>query len=119
MTKRITADRPISPSEIAVIQVMLERAAVDPSCQRLAADVERLRVIDRCACGCDSVEFKAHDADRPSTLIADGTGVTPSVGQVGVIIWGTAKTVTGIEVYDLGAGADDIRLPIPSSIRPW
>jgi len=102
-----------------VIQVMLERAAVDPEYQRLTAHVERLRVIDRCGCGCDSVDFKVDDSDNRPKPIADGTGETDAGGQVGVIIWGTADSITGIEVYDLGAGADGIRLPIPHSIRPW
>ncbi|MGH7535357.1 MAG: hypothetical protein ACREMG_07215, partial [Gemmatimonadales bacterium] len=51
--------------------------------------------------------------------IADGIGTTPAGGKVGVIVWGTAEAVTGLEVYDLGAGAADLRLPDPSSIAPF
>ena len=98
---------------------MLERAAVDPAYQRLTADVGRLRVVDRCGCGCDSVDFKPYDHERRPKPIADGTGETPMGGQVGVIVWGTAESITGIEVYDLGAGDDDLRLPVLESIRPW
>jgi hypothetical protein len=117
--KRAALDRPISPPEIAVIQVMLERAAVAPEYSLLGSDLSRLRVVERCSCGCDSVDFKKYDPQARSKPIADGTGETVSGGQVGVIIWGTSDAVTGIEVYDLGAGENDIRLPSPDSVRPW
>jgi len=48
-----------------------------------------------------------------------GTGKTLTGGDVGIIVWGTDDAVTGIEVYDLGAGDTDIKLPVESSIRPW
>jgi hypothetical protein len=38
---------------------------------------------------------------------------------VGVIVWGTADRVTGLEVYDLGAGPHDLTLPVPDSIEPF
>jgi phosphoglycerate dehydrogenase-like enzyme len=119
VTRRVTADRPISPAEITLIHAMLERAAVDPVYRRLAAGIESLRVIARCSCGCDSVDFNDGGQERHPTPIADATGETAAGGTVGVLIWGTAASVAGIEVYDLGAGPDDIRLPLPQSIRPW
>ena len=73
----------------------------------------------RWGCGCDSVDFAQHDPDRPSRPIADGTGKTPAGGDVGIVVWGTDEAVTGIEVYDLGAGDEDIKLPVESSIRAW
>ena len=119
VTKRATVDRAISPAEITVVQVMLKRAAVAPEYSRLGSDLNRLRVVERCSCGCDSVDFKRDDPQTRPKPIADDTGETIAGGQVGVIIWGTSEAVTGIEVYDLGAGDNDIRLPAPDSIRPW
>jgi hypothetical protein len=54
-----------------------------------------------------------------SRPIADGTATTPSGGGVGVIVFGTSTKITGLEVYDLGAGDNDLRLPEPSSVLPW
>src|SRR5687767_13659116 len=116
MTKRVRAHPPISPAEITVIQVMLERASVAPG---LYADLHTLRVVDRRGCGCDSVDFTGYDTESPRTIIADGTGETPSGNPVGVIIWGSADSVTGIEVYGTGDMEDDLRLPTLESIRPW
>lgn len=72
-----------------------------------------------CECGCDSVDFAEHDPEWPCGQSPMGTGKTPTGGDVGIIIWGIDDAVTGIEVYDLGAGDADIKLPVESSIRPW
>ena len=119
MTKRVTVDRPISPAEVTVIQVMLERAAVAPEYSRLQENLNTLRVVWRCECGCDSVDFNTHDPQSRRTIIADGTGETPSGNAVEVIIWGDADSVTGIEVTFHGGTEDDLRLPTPESIRAW
>ena len=52
-------------------------------------------------------------------MLGDGVGQTAKGGTVGIIIWGTTEAVTGIEVYDLGAGQDDLTLPVVGSIRSW
>ena len=111
--------RQLTAREIAVIRTAIEKAAMQPLAPGLLDQIESLRVIGRCDCGCDSVDFVADDPQNPSRLFAHGTGKTPAGGDVGIIIWGNALGVTGIEVYDLGAGDDDIRLPVKDSIRPW
>lgn len=119
MTQRATINRPITPEEIAVIRTTLERAAVAPEYAALVSDLEHLRAIQRCDCGCDSVDFAEASATDPSRPLGDGIGETPQGGTVGVIVWGTPEAVTGLEVYDLGAGDDDLRLPEPESIRAF
>ena len=119
MTERARINRAITPAEIAVIRSALERAAVSPEFSALGAGLERLRAIDRCSCGCDSVDFVEHDPARPAKPIGDGIGTTPAGGTVGVIVWGRDDAVTGLEVYDLGAGDDDLKLPQPDSIRSF
>jgi hypothetical protein len=116
---RLDTPRSITQGELAVLRATLEKAAKVPLDPDVLAGLGSLRVIGGCECGCDSVDFAEHDPERPSRPIADGTGNTPAGGDVGIIIWGTDDAVTGIEVYDLGAGDADIKLPIESSIRPW
>jgi hypothetical protein len=111
-------NRSINNREADVIRAALERASVSPEASVLAATVSGLRVVDQCGCGCDSVDFEK-DPNERSRPIADGTGTTPSGGGVGVIVWGTSIRITGLEVYDLGAGDGGLRLPEPSSILPW
>ena len=119
MTQHGKINRPITPEEIAVIRTTLERTAVSPEYATLVNALEHLRAVDRCRCGCDSVDFAEHDATAPAKPIGDGIGTTAKGGMVGVIIWGTPQAVTGLEVYDLGAGDDDLKLPEPDSIRAF
>ncbi len=117
MTERAKINRAITPQEVAVIRCALERAAVAPEFSTLSIGLESLRAVAKCSCGCDSVDFAEHDPARPSKPIGDGIGTTPAGGTVGVIVWGRADAVTGLEIYDLGAGDNDLKLPVPGSIR--
>jgi hypothetical protein len=78
-----------------------------------------LRVVGKCDCGCDSVDFVEQGKIKHAKPIADGIGSTSRGGKVGVIIWGTPEVITGLEIYDLGAGDVDIKLPTPESIMPF
>lgn len=119
MTERARISRPITPEEVTVIRVALERAPASPGPGIPTGDLETLHVVSRCSCGCDSVDFAEHDPARPAKPIADGIGTTPSGGTVGIIIWGGTDAVTGLEVYDLGAGDGDLKLPTANSIRAF
>jgi hypothetical protein len=77
--------------------------------------ISSLQVVARCECGCASVDFDAPASDQHSTVVADGIGHTPRGGQVGVIVWGRPDAITGLEIYDWGAG-DDLALPVPASV---
>jgi hypothetical protein len=116
-TTRPALDRPVTPQEAAVIRATLKQAATLPELPHLFGTVDQLHAISRCGCGCDSVDFARHNPGVDSKAIGDGVGTTPSGGRVGVIVWGTEHTITGLEIYDLGAGDDGLRLPIPESIR--
>ena len=102
-----------------MIRATLERASVRGRTSPFVAQLDQLRVVDRCGCGCDSMDFLLHDPDHPAKPVADGIGTTPSGGMVGVLVWGRDDEVTALEVYDLGAGQEDLRLPDPASIQPF
>ena len=118
MTERIPLDRRITAKEIAVIRAALDRASEAAEYRALASQLQDLRAIEQCGCGCDSVDFVAYDPTDPPRPLANAIGMTPRGGRVGVIVWGTAQRVTGLEVYDLGAD-DDLKLPVPESIEAW
>lgn len=119
MVTRIRIDRPITSQEVAVIRAALERVPVSPEFRSLAAGLPGLRAVERCGCGCDSVDFHTAGQDQPSIPVADGVGETPTGGTVGVTVWGQPGTVTALEISDLGAGTEDQRLPVPETIRPF
>jgi hypothetical protein len=115
---RPRVNRAIKPEEIAVIESALERAPVSPPVLTIRPGLASLRVVGVCGCGCDSIDFTRDDPSHISTPVADGLGTTPAGGQVGIIVWGISGAITGLEIYDMGAGDDDLRLPLPASIRP-
>ncbi len=111
--------RSISAVEVATIQAAVALAPCPPVPTGILEGVASLRVTSRCDCGCDSVDFEAPTSDAAPSRLADGVGTTPSGGQVGILVWTRGGHITGLEVYDLGAGDEDLRLPITDSIRPW
>ena len=118
MARTITP-RHITPAEVAVIRAALELTPSPSPATRLPVSVEDLWVVGQCECGCDSVDFIPSETELHSRPIAEGIATTPSGGKVGVIVWGTDDAVTSLEIYDLGAGDGNVRLPIPESIQPW
>jgi hypothetical protein len=115
---RATTDRQVNDAEAACIRAALERAAVIPEAPELIGAIADLRVVGRCDCGCASVDF-VKDSGGHTQPIADGTGKTARGGDVGLIVWGTNHEITGLEVYDRGAGDDDLNLPELDSIVSW
>lgn len=115
----ISERRHIYQSEAEVIRAAVDRASVAPVNQSVSAAIPDLDVIARCECGCASVDFDAPACEERSGIAADATGRTPRGGQVGIIVWGRSDAITGLEIYDLGAGDDDLVLPVPTSVIPW
>lgn len=114
----IKENRKISEEEVAVIRATINRAMVEPS-DVTASKIEDLNVVSKCECGCASIEFEGDRFNDLPKPLADGIGKTPSGGEVGVIVWGRMGVITGLEVYDIGAGDSDLVLPVPDSIKPW
>jgi hypothetical protein len=118
VSERKKVDRRINADEVAVVRAALSLAATASEHRLWGEQVDDLRVVSACTCGCDTIDFADSDQEK-SKPIADGIGQTARGGTVGIIVWGTSRDITGLEVYDLGSDSDDLRLPIPSSIRPW
>lgn len=114
---RTKINRALTPDEIAVIRRTLERAPVSPEYSILVDRLSELRAVDQCSCGCDSIDFEENGSVRPAKPIGDAIGTTQAGGVVGIIVWGREDAVTALEIYDLGAGDDGLRLPRLDSIR--
>src|SRR5713101_6453382 len=111
--------RAITPDETEVIRAALEHARVLRIDDAAKAALPVLTVVAKCECGCASVDFDAPPSQERSTIVADGTARTSRGGQIGVIVWGRPDAITGLEIYDLGAGEGDLVLPISTSITAW
>jgi hypothetical protein len=115
----ISECRAITSDEAAVIRAALEYAGVLAVDDAAKVAVSTLTVVAKCECGCASVEFDAPVSEQRAMVLADGTARTSRGGKVGVIVWGRPDAITGLEIYDRGAGEGDLVLPISSSIIPW
>jgi hypothetical protein len=112
--------RDISPEEALVVAQALAVAANSPDYVALAHSVASLKVIAVCECGCASIDFHTGATmtfPRPF-ILADGLGTTRAGSLVGVLVWGNALCVTGLEIYSLSS-LEDILLPMTSSIREF
>ena len=118
-TEMITERRRIQQEEVEVILVTMRQAPVRSIDDNVVTSVATLTVISRCECGCASVDFNKRSSAHRSKPLGDGVGATPRGGRVGVIVWGRHDAITALEIYDLGAGEGDLRLPVPESIMPW
>jgi hypothetical protein len=114
---RLPAPRPISPREVAVLARMLERCAVQGSVTIDLASLQRLNVVARCDCGCDTVDFQSVDWSTRPAVIADGQGKTETGDEVGVIVFGNGSVIACLEVYNYGD--EPARLPAVETIQPY
>ena len=115
---RATPNRQITDDEAACIRVALERAPAISNAAALMSIIENLRVTGVCEYGSASVVF-GEAIKEPAQPLADGTAKTVRGGDVGVTVWGSGNAITAPEIYDLGAGDDDLHLPDLNSIIPW
>ena len=109
--------RDVSATERDLLQRLLTRRA--PA--RLA-DIEPLRVIAVCGCGCGTcptVLFGSSPADEPVTrdhfILADYLGLPPKGHLVGVIVWANEQRITEMECYSID-GNEPIEWPVPDSL---
>lgn len=108
--------RHIRADEAAVVKWMLTHASRIGPLKHLVPSVSTLYVLDRCRCGCCSLEF-AKDPDATGYKpIADAIGLTPKGEQIDVLVWGTADGVTALEV--IGRSSNAAGLPSLDSLQP-
>ena len=112
--------RDISSEEALVVAQAIAVTAHSPDFVVLGETVASLKVYSVCECGCASIRFRTDaSGDTPkSGILADALGTTREGNLVGVIVWGSALAVTGLEIYTMSS-VDDGSLPILSSIRPF
>jgi hypothetical protein len=110
-------ERRVTAHEAAVVQWLLDHAAMgDVSAYRLHP-VKELRVLEGCRCGCSSLDFQPK-AWGGARIIADALAVYPDSQQAGLILWGREGQIVLLEVYDCHPGASH-RFPQISDLRSY
>jgi hypothetical protein len=111
-------ERELSAAESAIVSWMIEYAPMRGSLGHLAPTVEQLRVVENCKCGCPGIDFKKDGQASPWRPIGDARGVSPDGVIVGVILWGSDKEITGLEVYS-ETGKTTFSIPAVEKMKTW
>jgi hypothetical protein len=118
MARAPIAERPIHENEAAVVRWMLQHASTTGPLEHLITSISTLHVVDCCRCGCPSVDFQPNGQSGDARPIADAVGVSPEGFEIGIMVWGNAGAITGLEVYNFG---DEVPFSLPKleTLRLW
>jgi len=106
-------DRSLSAHEIEIVTWMLAHAS--ESLGHLANTTKTLRVGGRCSCGCPSVDFEIGGQNLPNQPLVEASGQTTDGIDVGLVLWGRADAVTGLEFYEMDRPIRS--LPVVETLR--
>jgi len=111
-------DRPITPTEAAVIRWLLDNAAVGDVAAYRDPPLDELRVgPNRCDCGCSSLYFEPARLGG-AVMIADAIALYPDEQMAGLILWAKDQKIAWLEIYDCHPVASH-RFPEIANLRPW
>jgi len=114
----IRGGRSLSAQERSLIEWMLRTGSNDPG--RFLEHLVAARVVDRCSCGCASIDLALPGQPTPKgglRVIADflyGEGAS----LCGAFVFEQDGVLAGLEIYGLGELAPQ-GLPAVTDLRPW
>jgi len=114
--RRSVPERDITEHEAALIEWLLDQAPMRDVAEYRTRAVTSLRVVGACDCGCASLDFLSKTSG-PMMMLADSVAVYPDKKQAGLIVWGRAKEIVLLEVYEMHPVAD--RFPEIADLRRW
>jgi hypothetical protein len=90
-----------------------------PDAETFIGQINDLRVVDECSCGCPSIDFAKDQSGTKHTPIANFIGVTPTGVEIGGMLWVRDNVLISLEVYCFGEHDGPFDLPILDTIRPF
>ncbi len=111
--------RLITEIEAAVIEAVMERAAVGPSLKVEPDKIRQLIVRSTCPCGCPTIGFLSEEEQSPGdvTLVADGMVPLPDDHYIGVLVY-SSKSRGLVELEICWSHDAPAPMPLPSEIGP-
>lgn len=97
----IPEDRPITETEAALVSWLLLNAQMGGDTAARSTSVDDLRVVSRCSCGCNSVEFVENGQGSGAFPIASAYGTTADGVVAALIVWERKGAVSGLEFCEL------------------
>lgn len=113
----IPDERPLTPEERRLARWMLEHGG--PEAREFLPQVDRARVVSRCACGCASIDLEVDGMPPPGGgMRVLGDFVFGGADDLcGAFIYEQDGVLSGIEVYGLAGDAPPV-LPAPEALTP-
>lgn len=109
--------RKITQDERSMVRWLLEHAATSPDHAKYLETVDTLEVVDRCDCGCPSVDFLKEGQGAGAEILADAVGTATDGLPLNLILWGKEGVISGLEVYNYDGGSW-FPLPALQGVRP-
>jgi hypothetical protein len=118
-TLRAALDRPATQHEREIIRWLLEHG--DPQYLPLASQVDALRVVSKCTCGCPTVDFalEGNPPLRKGTHLICDCGATVDEQPVGVLLFACDGSLSMLEVYSCAGSDKPFGLPKIESLYPY
>jgi len=111
----IPEDRPLSAQELALVLWLLDHGT--PSARTYLGEIETLRVVSRCGCGCASVDF-VNATPAGLDVLSDYKWQDEQGRLFGAFAFAKAGKLAGIEVWSIDGRATPSSLPNPSDLAP-
>ncbi len=110
----IPDDRPLTTQEITLLRWLLEHGTASGA---HVGQVEKLRVVSRCGCGCASIDF-VRASDSPLEILSDQQWQDEQGRRFGAFAFAREGKVAGVEVWSIDGLATPTTLPDPSLLSP-
>ena len=111
----VPEDRALSDQESHFLTWLLEHGK--PSARGYLGEVEHVRVVSRCGCGCASIDFV--EAPRaPMETLSDHKWQDAEGHLFGVFAFAKEGRLAGLEVWSIDGEATPTELPPTSSLGP-
>jgi hypothetical protein len=114
--RRACDPRHITSGEAAILEWLLDNAAVRDVSGCRTRPVAALEVFGFCDCGCCSLFFTPFPIGK-HTMLADAVAFYPDHQKCGLILWGREKEIVWLEVYEMHPVAH--RVPRIADLRRW
>ena len=115
--KRSIPERDITANEAAILEWLLDHAAVRDVTAYRTTPITALRVVGGCDCGCSSLDFRS-STSAPLTMLADALAVYPDKQKAGLILWGRANEIVWLEMVEMDP-AGSHRAPQIADLRRY
>ena len=118
---RIPEDRPVSEKETELVRWALEHGL--PGSEKYVSQLEKIRVISRCGCGCASVDF-SNDGVLPDystglEVLSDHLWGTGGKDLCGIFVFARREKLAGLEVWSVDGQVTPTELPNIEDLRDY